>query len=673
MAWDPTKDILRNNKGEPVPQVWDDVAQTFVVYEGVAKLTTGSAVIGKAQVRNAANNADIDPLAEATFTGRVGEVQASPTANTVLARLKDIKDGVPLTGSTVPSAVTMQNAAAANGNGTNLNVSGMGTAVLTVSGTFNATVNFEASNDGGTSWYPHLATKLGDGAIAATTPTTGQYRLNVAGVDLVRARISGYVSGNVTVVGKTSAIVAPSKAITLTGAKVDEILKNQQFLIKQSVPRDIFGATWDKGSIPTLTRTGSAAGKVANAGVGIASVTNDFDSLPIWGEFEEVVDELGNVFIRIPKVYLRKLNDTSFRGFYASRHQHPGFYLPWCFYDFTSGRELPHIDYSKYKASLESGTNKLESKPDKYPLVNDTIVNFRTFARNNNTGGLLGYQQLDIHTYDVLRTLMLIEFATLNMQTVMQGYTTGRHTADDKAVAATDPAGNVIVVSNATGALYRVGQAISCGTSLSGIQRFYGRTITNIQADTPAAGQTTITFDGAAVVLAVNDILYNTGWRNGFSRGTIAASSGCIVANDGKYPWSYRGIESPFGDVWQFVDGVNINEMQAWVAANAADYASNVFASPYRQLGYVNHTADGWTTAMGFDPANPFAEFPTAVGGSGNTFYSDYYYPAAGQRVALVGGGWFDGASAGASSWPLSLASSTAYVNVGGRLLKKAL
>jgi len=32
---------------------------------------------------------------------KVGEIQASPTANTILARLKDIKDGIPLTGSSV--------------------------------------------------------------------------------------------------------------------------------------------------------------------------------------------------------------------------------------------------------------------------------------------------------------------------------------------------------------------------------------------------------------------------------------------------------------------------------------------------------------------------------------------------------------------------------------------
>jgi hypothetical protein len=55
-------------------------------------LAAGSARIGKVTIRNAADAADIDPLAEGTFTGRIGEAQASPTANTVLARLKTIGD-----------------------------------------------------------------------------------------------------------------------------------------------------------------------------------------------------------------------------------------------------------------------------------------------------------------------------------------------------------------------------------------------------------------------------------------------------------------------------------------------------------------------------------------------------------------------------------------------------
>ena len=441
-------------------------------------------------------------------------------------------------------------------------------------------------------------------------------------------------------------------------------------LLLQEKPAKIYGVSWGKGSGPVLTRTGDSVGMVGAAGVGTALARNDFDSAEIFREIHEVTDTLGNIFMRIPKFYIRKVDIANFKSWEVSKCQYPGFYLPWCFWDFTNQRELPHYDHGKHKATL-SGDNKLESKPGGYPLINRHIVDFRTLARNNNTGGLLGYQQLDIHVVDLLQTLFYVEFATLNSQSIMQGYTTGQYSATHVAVA-TEAGINRIVVANAFADLYQVGQAITVGTSLGGNQIFYGRNITAI--DVYDVNNKAISFDGAPVNITAGNILYNTGWKNGFSN-AIAASSGSLVSNsDGKYPCVYRGIESPWGDVWQFVDGVNINERQVWVTENAESYASNVFAHPYKQLGYVNHTADGYVSAMGYDVNNPYAAFPTAIaGGASNAFYSDYYYQTTGQRIAHVGGSWAFGAVAGVSCWSLGASSGSASVTFGGRLVKKAL
>ena len=444
--------------------------------------------------------------------------------------------------------------------------------------------------------------------------------------------------------------------------------------LKENWEREIYGVTWNKGSSPLLTRTDNAVGCAANAGVDFTSVVNDFDRRPIFGEIIEVVDVMGNVFIRIPKFYIRKLDGANFKSWQVSKTRYPGFYLPWCFWDFTNNAELPHIDVAKHKATLVPD-NRLASLPGLPPLVNTNIVNMRTYARNNN--GLegaspQGYQQLDIHVVDILQTLLYVEFATLNSQSIMQGYTTGRYGVESETAVLTEADTNRIVVTNATAANYRVGQTISIGTSRYGTQVFYGRTITAIE-DYDASNKA-IVFDGMPVSIAEGNLLQNTGWVNGFSAG-IAASSGSVGSNsDGKYPCMYRGIESPWGDVWQWVDGININERQAWVARNAADYASNVFAPPYEQLSYINASADGYVAGMGHDPQRPFAALPTLASGAGSsTFYSDYYYQTTGQRVARVGGGWINGATAGVSCWGLSGSSSSASVNIGGRLLKKPL
>lgn len=429
----------------------------------------------------------------------------------------------------------------------------------------------------------------------------------------------------------------------------------------------IYGAYWTKEAANALSRMNDAAGLTAAVGIDGAFADNKFDSAQIFREIGEVTDSLGNVFIRIPKLYIKKTDGVGFKTWQVSKTKYSGFYLPWCFWDFTNGKELPHIDVGKHKGSL-NGT-KLESKPNVYPICNKNIVDLRTYAKNNNVGGLFGYQQLDIHVVDLLRTLFFIEFATLNSQSILQGFSAGQYNTVHTATVA-ESAVNRIIIANATADLYRVGQTIGIGTSLGGNQIAANRSITSI--DVYDASNKAISFDGAAVDIAVGNIVYNLGWKNGFSS-TISASSGCIIANDGKFPCTYRGIESPFGDMWQFIDGVNVNGHQAWVTENAEDYASNVFASPYKQLGYLNANANGQIKAMGYDASYPFAEFPSVIGGGATDYYSDSYWQTSAQYIALFGGLWVDGPSVGVSCWAFSNTSSDVTPVVGGRLLKKPL
>ena len=431
----------------------------------------------------------------------------------------------------------------------------------------------------------------------------------------------------------------------------------------------IFGVHWDKSANPTLSRTDDATGLVANAGKDGEFVINDFDKMPIYRKIGEATDTYGNTFIRIPKFYIQKSDGPDFFKLRISKTQYPGFYLPAVFYDFENEKELDYYFHGKYKANLSGDGTRLESKSGAYPLASRNIVQFRDLARANNTMDEKGYQQLDIHAQDVLSVLFTVEFATLHSQSVMQGFTTGRYTSSELAIIS-ETETNRIVVSNSVASNYRTGQTISIGTSQGGNQVFYGRTITTI--DTYDADNQAINFDGGPVNVSVGNVLYNTGWKNGFSN-SISASSGYIVANDGKYPCSYRGIESPWGDLWQFVDGLNINDNQSWVTPDAKNYASNVFTEPYKKIGYVNSNENGYPKQMGYDPQFPFVNMATVMGGGSSTYYADYHYQVSGQRVARVGGNWNVGSYAGFWFWYLNDSSGRAAVGFGGRLLKKAL
>lgn len=455
--------------------------------------------------------------------------------------------------------------------------------------------------------------------------------------------------------------------VTLPNSEqIEQILSNQRQIINVlNSDKLIFGAYWDKSSNPAMTRTDAAEGLVANAGIDGELVRNDFDKMPVWGDIEEEADEYGNHFSRIPKFYIQKLSGKDFYLVRISKTRYPGFYLPWCFWDFEKNEELDYFLIGKHEGSLSEDGTKLESKPNKHPLVEKNIVEFRNYAQANGKG----YQQNDIHAIDVLQALFRVEFATMDSQSIARGYVDGNYSSGHTITIASDDA-NRAIVSNNTASRYEPGQTFGIGPNqYSNDVTPESRLITGVESYD--ADNTAIYFDGDPVSTSVGDVVANRGAITGFSK-DILATSGSINADDGWNPFVYRGIENPWGSVYEWVDGVNINDYQAWVTKNADDYASNVFAEPYEELGYINHDSNGRVIEMGFDAEHPYAEFPVAVGDSSTTYYADYYYRNAGKRVARFGGSWGLGSYAGLSFWSLDNSSGNRHAHSGGRLLKKS-
>jgi hypothetical protein len=131
---------------------------------------------------------------------------------------------------------------------------------------------------------------------------------------------------------------------------------------------------------------------------------------------------------------------------------------------------------------------------------------------------------------------------------------------------------------------------------------------------------------------------------------------------------TYRGIEDFFGNLWEWTDGINIKaDYKPWIADH--DFASDVFAAPYVDSGLTLCATDGYVTDIATDSDNDYGFLASSVQPSGaGAKLCDYYYRATGNRAALRGGYWYDGACGGAFSWFLSLAASLSSRAVGSRL-----
>lgn len=101
--------------------------------------------------------------------------------------------------------VVMQAAAVATGNGTVMPCisngdGGMTTLTVQVVGITTATITFEATVDG-TNYVAIQFTNLTSGTAATTATADGIYRATVLGLLDVRARVSAWTSGTITVTG----------------------------------------------------------------------------------------------------------------------------------------------------------------------------------------------------------------------------------------------------------------------------------------------------------------------------------------------------------------------------------------------------------------------------------------------------------------------------------------
>jgi hypothetical protein len=101
--------------------------------------------------------------------------------------------------------VIMQSAAVATGDGTaidcsDISIGAMATFTAQVTGITTATITWEGTIDG-TNWASVQAIPLATGTAATTATANGIYRFSCLGLASVRARISAWTSGTITVTG----------------------------------------------------------------------------------------------------------------------------------------------------------------------------------------------------------------------------------------------------------------------------------------------------------------------------------------------------------------------------------------------------------------------------------------------------------------------------------------
>ena len=146
---------------------------------------------------------------------------------------------------------------------------------------------------------------------------------------------------------------------------------------------------------------------------------------------------------------------------------------------------------------------------------------------------------------------------------------------------------------------------------------------------------------------------------------------------NGKTSICWRGKENFWGNIWKFVYGVNIwgnGKMgggQPYIC-NDFNFAESKNSDNYESAGFTVTNAAGYISAMGYSTTCDWLFMASECLGNSSLPVGDYTYITQnlnGYRIALLGGGWDGGASAGGFCWNLGAGVGGRYRNVGGRLV----
>ena len=460
--------------------------------------------------------------------------------------------------------------------------------------------------------------------------------------------------------------------------------ENQIYVTEKEMEEAIKKAITKKGNLYGIKRkvndnTSSAweriedsVGLVAKATKNGEEVQNDFDNRYPWSEiisYNYNVEEKkinayygdptfkfdgsnGEVLTRIPEFYWKREIIDGYEYIYISDYAIAGF------------NKSEEFSVGRYDACIDED-GKLHSYSGYSPSTNKNITQHRDAAK------LLSDEFCMIdYRYFMLQLLYLVEYANYNSQSQLgNGIVSMRYTASDKAIIAGETTNTIVIATND---YFKVGQQIAIGTTVDGVSICKDRTITEIaEYSKDTTEGTAITFDGEPVNIAIGNIIHACAQKEG-GCDSLGMKSGCL-ANDSQHAVIYRGIENIFGNVFNWIDGLNIQEYQAYICRNPEEYTSDKFDGSYIKLGYMNcQERDMYIKKLGFDEKNPDIALPIEIGGGAGSSSGmcDFYYSSEGNRVARVGGGFGRGAGAGLWYWFCGSSSTSSYLGCGARLLK---
>lgn len=143
--------------------------------------------------------------------------------------------------------------------------------------------------------------------------------------------------------------------------------------------------------------------------------------------------------------------------------------------------------------------------------------------------------------------------------------------------------------------------------------------------------------------------------------------TGRASGSDGSTSVQYRHIENPWGNIYEWIDGINFSGNGVYICTDISKYADDTVTN-YTYVGAKTQSS-GYISMTGYSSTFPWSFYPASTSGSETTYVPDYAYSGSGWRVLWVGGYWCFGSYAGLFYFDASSDSSHSSSAIGARLL----
>lgn len=630
------------------------------------------------QKLNAASTAltNLQNATSAANTAKTNLRDATSTANTAKANLTNATSTANTAKSNVEAATNAAKTAISNANAAKTNLEKVITSATTTQSNLQGVIDnanqikgqLDSSNATAVTSKKNLDSAISDASVAKS-----QLQEVINSASSVKTSLSNVISAANTAKSNLDASVATANNVLQSlsaenasaASNIDELksenFNSQEILSGVADIRAYLGITADDivgVQVDYKNKTFKRLAGAANLSKG-----SDFDKFTMFGGRKRcnVADDgsivawygdadykedgsMGQVMVYQPKFYylvcpveydpidtgigyhLRKAN------YYVSEKPRAGFRLHPAFYD-ASGNEIDYFLTSAYEGSIydasasayllndeqvmNTGEDKFSSiagaRPASGSSQNLTRPNIEAMAQNRGTnwhGDLIKQVSAE-------QMLMIIEMGMMNLQTaIAQGvvslpWTTGSDTTSSYAAAT----GSTASLGNGTG-----------------------------------RAEKTTTYEGGVA-----------------KEYTV----------DGKTSVCWRGKENFWGNIWKFVYGINIwgnGKMgggQPYICSDFS-FAESKNSGNYEPAGFTVTNANGYISAMGYSTACDWLFIASECLGNSSLPVGDYTYITVnlnGYRIALLGGHWYHGGSAGGFYWPLDSGVGNRSRSVGGRLV----